>query len=84
VGQQQIVRNMFHFMNFMNRLYGPNMESIHPRIAKLFAKEKCDSLMDASMQMQRHKVMKLFYFMNRLHGPNMKLIHSRIAKLWAK
>jgi hypothetical protein len=32
-----------HFMNFMNRLYGPNMELIHPRIAKLWAKEKCDA-----------------------------------------
>jgi hypothetical protein len=27
--------------------YGPNMELIHPRIAKLWAKEKCDGRTDA-------------------------------------
>jgi hypothetical protein len=32
--------------HFMNRLYGPNMELIHPRIAKLWAKEKCDAQTD--------------------------------------
>jgi hypothetical protein len=37
--RRQKVRNMFHFMN---RLYCPNMELIHPRIAKLCAKEKSD------------------------------------------
>jgi hypothetical protein len=36
-----------NFMNFMNRLYSPNMELIHLRIAKLWAKEKCDAQTDA-------------------------------------
>jgi hypothetical protein len=32
-------------MNSMNRLYGPKMKLIHPRIAKLWAKIKCDRRM---------------------------------------
>jgi hypothetical protein len=41
--RMQKVKNMFHFMN---RLYCPNMEVIQPRIAKLWAKEKCDARTD--------------------------------------
>jgi hypothetical protein len=67
-------------MNFMNRLYGPNMELIHPRIAKLWAKEKCN----AQMQRQGQKVRNMLYFMNRLYCPNKEVIQPRIAKLWAK
>ncbi len=33
-------------LTLTNRLYGPNMELIHPRIAKLWAKEKCDARTD--------------------------------------
>jgi hypothetical protein len=37
--QRQKERNMFQFMNRI-RLYGSNKKLIHPRIAKLLAKEK--------------------------------------------
>jgi hypothetical protein len=61
-------------MNFMNRLYGPNMELIHPKIAKLWAKEKCDAWTDGWMQTRWQKVRNMFHFIKRLYCPNMEVI----------